>query len=68
MSQTILIIISLQILCVQLTLWYKKHGKWIEDEDGDGKHCSVCGVDYCDLVTYNERFYYCPNCGAKMDL
>ena len=44
-----------------------KHGRWIEDDDGDGRHCSVCGVDYCDLVTYPENFNFCPMCGAKMD-
>lgn len=43
-----------------------KHGKWIEDEDGYGRHCSECGTDYCYLVSDAEKYNYCPMCGAKM--
>ena len=39
-----------------------RHGRWIEDDDGYGQHCSECGMDY-----YVEKYRYCPNCGAKME-
>ena len=45
-----------------------KHGRWTEAEDGDGAVCSVCGEDFCNVYLEVERFLYCPNCGAKMDL
>ena len=44
------------------------HAKWIEtgDEQLDniyfGNKCSECGFIYC-----GDFFYYCPECGAKMD-
>ena len=41
------------------------HGKWIcHDDDllGFTTECSVCHVEGC------LDGYYCPNCGAKMDL
>lgn len=44
------------------------HGRWIEAEDGDGLVCSVCREDFCNIYLEVERFNYCPNCGAKMDL
>lgn len=56
-----------QMVRISPTIDAVKHGRWIEDDDGDGRHCSVCGVDYCDLVTYPENFNFCPMCGAKMD-
>ena len=51
-----------------------KHGKWIKNDGRSGWHCSCCGKD--DLYAYpytenNERElqdFYCPNCGARMDL
>lgn len=43
------------------------HGRWIEDDDGDGQHCSECGMDYCYMVCDVEKYRYCPNCGAKME-
>jgi len=51
-----------------------RHGHWVKNEDRSGWHCSCCGKD--DLYAYpytenNERKlqdFYCPNCGAKMDL
>lgn len=45
-----------------------RHGHWIEDDDGDGRHCSICGEDYCYLISNCELYNYCPNCGAKMDM
>lgn len=44
-----------------------RHGHWIEDDDGDGRHCSICGEDYCYIISNCELYNYCPNCGAKMD-
>lgn len=44
-----------------------KYGHWIEDDDGDGRHCSICGEDYCYLISNCELYNYCPNCGGKMD-
>lgn len=48
-----------------------KHGHWIEDEDEDGMHCSVCGTDYCYaaevLELVPEKYNFCPFCGARMD-
>ena len=45
-----------------------KQGKWIEDDDGDGRHCSECGTDYCYVICDAENYNFCPNCGAKCDV
>ena len=44
-------------------------GYWKEASDGDGKVCSVCGEDYCDIVKgcNVHEWNYCPHCGAKME-
>lgn len=44
-----------------------KHGKWelcFEDSRRQivGNKCSVCGYEY-----YGNKYFYCPNCGARMD-
>lgn len=44
------------------------HGRWKQADDGDGAVCSVCGEDFCNVYLEVERFNYCPNCGAHMDL
>ena len=44
-----------------------RHGQWNEDEDGDGRHCSECGHDYCYILGDPEIFEFCPFCGARMD-
>lgn len=45
-----------------------KHGHWEHLYGGQYK-CSNCGAwwgsEYADEIT--NDFYYCPNCGAKMD-
>ena len=43
-------------------------GKWEEASDGDGKVCSVCGEDFCDMVLgcNVHEWNFCPNCGADM--
>lgn len=47
-----------------------RHGRWnrcFEDwrQQIEGDKCSLCGFEY--YGTGISRFYYCPNCGAKMD-
>lgn len=50
------------------------HGYWIDMQEDDATggmwRCSVCSSDrYFDIMTPAEcGCYYCPNCGAKMDL
>lgn len=49
-----------------------RHGKWIEKEDPNGDPyyvCSVCNAEFvCVEGTPDEnQYYYCPNCGARMD-
>lgn len=44
-----------------------KHGKWelcFEDSRRqiEGNKCSVCGYEY-----YGNKYFYCPNCGVRMD-
>lgn len=46
-----------------------KHGRWIDKEDPYGFFdtipvCSECG----HTTKMREKYRYCPNCGAKMDL
>lgn len=47
-----------------------KHGEWKFCGDTGTTHCTACGwnIEECfyDPNT-NEPYYYCPNCGAKMD-
>lgn len=48
-----------------------RHGRWnrcFEDwrQQIEGDKCSLCGFEY--YGTGISRFYYCPHCGAKMDL
>lgn len=54
-----------------------KHGRWetVQDPEEIVKDfsCSVCEEMLCDFDTYacypgENCYYYCPNCGAKMDL
>ena len=44
------------------------HGRWISKNHHGYEWvfvCSNCG--YIDGYPFNDRFNYCPNCGAKMD-
>lgn len=54
-----------------------KRGRWETNNDPEEVvkdfSCSVCEELLCDFDTYalmpgENCFYYCPNCGAKMDL
>ena len=40
------------------------HGKWVDNGIPDSilSGCSVCG-----FTCGSSSFFYCPNCGAKMD-
>lgn len=43
------------------------HARWIDNGRGGYKwafYCSHCG--WIDGYPFNDRFKYCPNCGAKM--
>ena len=44
-----------------------RHGRWVNhiSENGatDGTYCGICDYE----VDRDARYYYCPNCGAKMD-
>ena len=43
------------------------HGRWIDEYPY--ARCSVCNAEWINCTTDNDPklFYYCPNCGAKMD-
>ncbi len=53
------------------------HGRWETNADAEEEikdfTCSVCEYQLCDIDTSvimpgENDFYFCPNCGAKMDL
>ena len=53
------------------------HGRWIKRNKYDMEsrlYCSSCKQEYayidgiCYLVSESELPFYCPNCGAKMDV
>ena len=53
------------------------HGRWETNADPGEEikdfHCSVCDYLLCDIDTAcmipgQNDFYFCPSCGAKMDL
>ena len=43
------------------------HGRWVDEYPY--VRCSECNAEWLNCRTDNEPmlFYYCPNCGAKMD-
>ena len=44
------------------------HGRWISKNHHGYEWVFVCSnCDYIDGYPFNDRFNYCPNCGAKMD-
>lgn len=46
-----------------------KHGEWISNDLGGYKwsfYCSLCG--FVDGYPLNDRFNFCPQCGAKMEV
>lgn len=49
-----------------------RKGKWIEKDDGWGDvyyECSCCKEAFMliDGTPTGNNYYYCPNCGAKME-
>ncbi len=44
------------------------HGRWVDEYPY--VRCSECYAEWFNCKTDNDPkfFYYCPNCGAKMDL
>lgn len=48
-----------------------KHGEWVEDSMiGEGVYrCTNCDDKFVTLegTPYDNRLFYCPFCGAKMD-
>lgn len=50
-----------------------RKGRWIQHYVGQertpwGSDCSVCGEWLViDRLVMQEKYHYCPNCGAKMD-
>ena len=44
-----------------------RHGKWAKEGNGYAYYykCTECG--WKDGYPFNDRFSYCPNCGARMD-
>lgn len=51
-----------------------RHGRWTRHYVGQenipwGSDCSVCGEWLViDRTVMNEKYHYCPNCGARLDL
>ena len=44
------------------------HGRWISKNPHGYEWTFVCSnCDYVDGYPFNDRYNYCPNCGAKMD-
>jgi hypothetical protein len=45
------------------------HGRLIPSFANVDCHCSVCRAEFDNILSKAvERWNYCPNCGAKMDL
>ena len=49
-----------------------KHAEWVEDEDMYGDpiyRCSACSEHFIleEGTPTDNCYFYCPNCGAKMD-
>lgn len=44
------------------------HGRWIDNEHHGYNWVFICSnCNYVDGYPFNDRYNYCPNCGAKMD-
>ena len=50
-----------------------RHGKWIHNKWSEMRHdydCSLCGCRITGVDPFSlsaTAYYYCPECGAKMD-
>lgn len=57
------------LIDLQPTVDPVKHGIWLYDSVCDCFFCSQCDKVATPTVNRNlQRFVFCPNCGAKMDL
>lgn len=47
----------------------QRTGRWIETDDYDAWRCSECDEYFClyEGTPQDNKYYYCPNCGAKME-
>lgn len=45
----------------------QRTGRWIDDELMCKARCSVCGEEFSWMDNDMDRFWFCPNCGAKME-
>lgn len=45
-----------------------KRGRWVGDEVTLTSRCSVCKAEFDWFDNDMERFIFCPNCGAKMEV
>lgn len=47
----------------------QRAGRWIETDDYDAWRCSECDEYFClyEGTPQDNKYYYCPNCGAKME-
>lgn len=44
------------------------HARWIDNGRGGYAHAYFCGnCGWIDGHPFEDRYKYCPNCGAKMD-
>ena len=43
------------------------HADWKDCENADFVYCTNCKKEWNVFDNRAELFYYCPNCGAKMD-
>ena len=43
------------------------HADWKDCENADFVYCTHCKKEWNVFDNRAELFYYCPNCGAKMD-
>lgn len=43
-----------------------KHGKMVIERGGTVAHCSICGWAYDYDTVSDEKWNYCPNCGATL--
>lgn len=45
----------------------QRTGRWIDDELICKARCSVCGEEFSWMDNDMDRFWFCPNCGARME-
>lgn len=49
---------------VDMTVWADRpQGEWIKRSSVGNWECSVCGSD---VIAIEQKYNFCPHCGAKM--